>query len=211
MNPIIEKVIEKPLGQRLMIWVGSLLFIALIYWSYFHKSVARDLEKVQTEVEKLESEKTNELRLSRNLKKFKEEVAKLDVQLKFALKQLPDAREIPDLLSSISNLARDSGLEVSLFKTRPEIIKDFYAEVPVEVSLGGNFHQVLSFFDEVGHLNRIVNISDIELKEPKATEGSLLVKTACVATTFRYLDEKERLAQSQGGGDKGKKRRRKGK
>ena len=101
-------------------------------------------------------------------------------------------KEIPDLLSAISSAGRESGLEIMLFKQKPERFQDFYAEVPVDVLVRGNYHQVATFFDRVGQLDRIVNVSDISMKDPKTEDGTMVVNTACSAVTFRFLDEQER-------------------
>lgn len=193
MNPTIESFLDRPLSHRLGALGALTVIIIFVFWSYIYSPKAEELVTITEEVEKLEVEKTNELRISRNLRKFREEVKRLDIKLKYVLQELPDKREIPDLLTSISNLARDAGLEVSLFKPRAEIMRDFYAEVPVEVSVLGTFHQIETFFDEVGQLSRIVNITNIAITDPKVTDEKILVKTDCVATTFRYLDESERV------------------
>ncbi|MCB0340476.1 MAG: type 4a pilus biogenesis protein PilO, partial [Bdellovibrionales bacterium] len=179
-----------------------------ICWQYMYKPNYEEHEKLQESIEDLQVKITNEQRLARNLKTFREEVKVLDQTLNRALRELPDKREIPDLLKSISTLARDAGLKVSLFKTNPERIKDFYAEVPVEISLKGTFHQVASFFDEVGALERIVNIGGIELANPKIEPDQVEVAAKCVATTFRYLDDEERARQETAKTTSKKKRRR---
>lgn len=204
---IVDNFMARPVWQRTAIWVGSLVFILFIFWSYFYKSKQQELEKLSGEIEKLNAEITKETRIAKNLDKFRKEVKELDVMLKFALQELPDKKEIPDLLSSVSNLAKDAGLQVGLFKPGPEQMREFYAEVPVAVSVQGTYHQVAAFFDEVGHLPRIVNINQIKLKEPKISDERIALTTDCVATTFRYLDESERLAMAERakkGGKKGK-------
>ena len=76
-------------------------------------------------------------------------------------------------------------------------MKDFYAEVPVSIAVDGTYHQVATFFDEVGHLSRIVNINQITMKEPVVGDAQVQVKVGCTATTFRYLDEAERAAAAE--------------
>lgn len=201
MHPIVESFFERPTAQRAAMAAGFLIFLIFIFWMYFYSDLAESITKLDEEIENLEVQKSNEQRLSKNLDKFRSEVKSLDVKLSFVLQELPDEKEIPDLLASISSLATDSGLEINLFRPKPENVKDFYAEVPVEVAVSGTYHQVASFFDEVGNLSRIVNIDKIELVEPKVEQNTEAVplKATCVATTFRYLDEKERsqLAKQQ--------------
>jgi type IV pilus assembly protein PilO len=208
MNSIVQNILDRPRGQRIGIWVGSILFVCFVFWQYFYSGAIKEQEELEVKIENLNSQIGHEQRLARNLVKFRKEVKELEVKLKFALQELPDEREIPDLLNNMSSLARDAGLEVSLFKPNPEIFREFYAEVPVTVSVEGTFHQVATFFDEVGRLSRIVNINQIFIREPRKQEDQeqMRIKSDCVATTFRYLDESERIKKPA---DADKKRRRK--
>lgn len=208
MNELVQRFMDRPLWQRVCIWAGSLLFVILIFWQYFYSPRLEEHIKLTEKVENLDSRIVDERRRARNLKKLREKVRELDVKLKFALQELPDKKEIPDLLSSISTLAKDAGLDVTVFKPQGENTKEFYAEVPVNISVEGTYHQVATFFDEVGQLSRIVNINDVALREPRLMESRMVVKTDCVATTFRYLDEAERQKSEESAEGSGKRRRR---
>lgn len=200
MHPAVENFFERPLSHKVAAWTGCVVFIGYIFWQFFYSAKLDEKTKAEEAIESLNTQITSEQRLARNLKKFRDEVKELNVKLTAALQELPDKREIPDLLNSVSNLARDSGLEVSLFRPQPEVAKDFFSEVPVSVSVEGTFHQVATFFDEVGRMNRIVNINQIQLKEPNVKE-KITIKADCTATTFRYLEESERIQSPESGGN----------
>lgn len=193
MNQVIENFLERPLSHKIGFWVGSLGILTFLFWQYAYSGLSEEVGKLSDKVDTLNAQITHEQRLARNLGKFRKEVADLEVKLRFVLQELPDKREIPDLLASISNLARDAGLEVNLFRPNPENMKDFYAEVPVSISVEGSYHQIATFFDEVGKLSRIVNVNEIIVREPKVTDEKVLVKSDSLITTFRYLDESERI------------------
>ena len=106
--------------------------------------------------------------------------------------ELPVRKEILDLFASISNKVKESGLDILIFRPRAENIQEFYAEIPVDIVVRGGFHNVATFFDEVGRLNRLVNIANIELRNPKAKEDQVIMEVSTVATTFRFLDDAER-------------------
>jgi type IV pilus assembly protein PilO len=147
--------------------------------------------------------------LAANLPQAKLELEDLRAALRLAVAQLPDTKEIPDLLSGISAVARESGLEIAQFRQRPEIYRDFYAEVPVEILVRGTYFQVEEFFNQVGQLTRIVNVKDIGMKGPNVVEEDpVKLQTSCSATTFRFLDEEEReqLRLEREAKAKGKKR-----
>lgn len=193
MNPAIDDFFERPILHKMGLLIGLLLFAFYIFWQFFYKEPFEKLEQVTAKVTSLETEIISERRLSRDLPKLRREVEVLDVKLAKVLQQLPDKREIPELLSSVSGLARESGLEVALFRPNPERIKEFYAEVPVSVSVEGTYHEIATFFDEVGRLPRIVNIDQISVGTPKIGTEKILLKTDCSVTTFRFLDESERI------------------
>lgn len=205
MKSFIDNFMSRSKGQRIGMIAGSIAFLIFIYWQYFFKSVSEELAKEKEKIENLQTQITTQNRLIRNLPRVKAEVKELDIALKKAKMELPDAREIPELLASVSDLATNAGLEVSLFKPRPENIREFYAEVPVAVAIRGSYHQVATFFDEVGQLDRIVNINGIGLGNPKVGDISIDLQADCIATTFRYLEEEERLRYEKAKG--GKKRK----
>jgi type IV pilus assembly protein PilO len=126
------------------------------------------------------------------LGQLRKDLQQLTAELKRAVAQLPEKKEIPDLLKSISIKAQQSGLTVLLFRPRAETYQEFYAEIPVEITVKGNFHNTVSFFDEVGRLDRLVNIDNIGFKNPTTAGDNVLLETTSVATAFRFLDEAER-------------------
>ncbi len=132
------------------------------------------------------------MNLTRDSAKLKKQLDELNIMLKKAVAQLPDRKEIPELLSSISGRAREAGLEILIFRPQAENLRDFYAEIPVDIVVRGGFHNVVTFFDEVGRLNRLVNIRNIEIRNPEVKGTKMSVQTSTQAITFRFLDEAER-------------------
>jgi type IV pilus assembly protein PilO len=207
MSPAIDDFFERPLTHKLGLLAGIVLFTCYIFWQFFYKEPFEKLDVASTHVADLEGQIVIERKLSRDLPRLRKEVEALDTKLAKVLKQLPDKREIPELLSSISGLARESGLEVALFRPNPERIKDFYAEVPVSVLVEGTYHEIATFFDEVGRLSRIVNIDQISVSAPKVSPEKVILKADCSVTTFRFLDESERVQNSDKEESQKKKRR----
>jgi type IV pilus assembly protein PilO len=119
----------------------------------------------------------------------KDEIAALEKKLEVALRQLPNSKELPVLLTDITSLGKTAGLEFRAFRPKDETRRDFYAEVPIEIEFTGDFHDIAMFFDEVSRLPRIVNIGelDVAIAKENAMDTMLLVKGN--ATTFRFLDD----------------------
>lgn len=109
------------------------------------------------------------------------------------LKQLPDRSEMDGLLTDINQSGLGRGLEFELFKPGQEVVADFYAEMPIQIRLLGNYHDIGAFATDVSKLSRIVTLNSISIspvvKNIKGGSGSLVLEA--VAKTYRYLDSSE--------------------
>jgi len=168
----------------LLIW-GLYFYLVYLPKSEVLTQKNGELGKLETQVRELKI-------IAANVKRFQAEAAKLREELQFAITQLPTSKEIPSLLSSVSNLGKESGLEFLLFRPTPEVNREFYAEIPVEIKVRGTYHDVALFFDKVGKLPRIVNINGVSMDGAKEAFGRWEIITVCTATTFKFI-EKEAL------------------
>jgi type IV pilus assembly protein PilO len=193
MNQLLERLLELPPRQRVLFVVCGVAAVFLFYAYFLYWPRSAELDERQQQFDNLTLERNRKVLLVANLDHMRQEVAQLNGDLKTAVAQLPDTKEIPDLLSSISSLGRESGLEITQFKQRPENYQDFYAEVPVDILVHGSYHQVAAFFDKVGRMARIVNVTNVGVKSPVKTDAdTVMLDTSCTAVTFRFLDEAER-------------------
>lgn len=192
MHPAIQNILDRPKGQKIAIWLGVLAALGFFFWQFLYSAKLTERKEISEKVAGLEKNIFDERRRAANLPKLREMVKDLDKKLNVVLQELPDSSGIDQLIDSISDLARDAGLEITLFTRKEDNYQDFYAEVPVAISVEGSYHQVATFFDEVSHLDRIVNINHIGIGTPKISDSAVAVKVDCNATTFRYLDESER-------------------
>lgn len=210
MHPAIENILARSTGQKVAIWIGSIVLLGFLFWQFMYKAKMTQATELRTKVAGLDKSIMDERRRAANLSRLREAVKELDSKLNIALQELPDSSDIDKLIDSISDLARDSGLEITLFTRKEDSYQDFYAEVPVAMSVEGSYHQVATFFDEVSHLDRIVNINQLSILNPEVRENSVEIRVDCNATTFRFLDESERAriaGENEAKGGAGKRRR----
>ena len=130
-----------------------------------------------------------------NEKQVKEQIATLEKRLKEALRQLPNDKELPGLLTDVSSLGKNAGLDFKSFKPGEEVRKEFYAEVPIELEFTGQYHDIARFFDDISRLPRIVNMGEMEVSIAREGEERTLLKVAGRATTFRFLEVAPAAAQ----------------
>ena len=190
MNPKLEKLLKLPLYQRVAILAALVILLVGVFTWIVLLPEYEKMGEMDQELSRLEADLIQKQRIANNLPKFKAEFLKLEEQLKAALTQLPNKKEIPSLLTNLATIARDNGLDVVSFSPRAEVSKGFYAEVPGSVDLVGTYHQIAEFAQAVSKLSRIVNISDLELSAPKVEGDVAVLKIKCKVTTFRFVDNK---------------------
>lgn len=186
--PFFQKIEQLTKPQRIGIYAFTMIvIIGLSVWFLFwpkHKTIVsleKQLVKVQQELAKA---KKNAAELNDWRSKMKQKEA----QYENVMRALPEKEEIPSLLAGISQAGRDAGLEFLLFQPKPENAKDFYAEIPVDISVSGTYHQVAVFFDKVSNLPRIVNIRDIKMAPAGQKDKAGTLTTVCQAVTYKFIE-----------------------
>jgi type IV pilus assembly protein PilO len=190
MKELLEKFEALESKQR---WMLCGLFACLLggIGYYLHSTHAESIETLTTEVEEARQAVEKHQAIAMRLNDLQARLMTLDETLKVAITLLPESREIPELLTQISQLGMNSGLEFRLFKPEPEKQADFYAEVPVSLSILGRFHELGRFFDHLSKLSRIVNVTDIKITLAKGNADTPRLSTNCLLTTFRFLEPRE--------------------
>jgi type IV pilus assembly protein PilO len=184
-----DRIVKLSTSKKVLILTALVAVILGLYFYLIYIPKSEVLTQKTAEMGKLETQ-VRELRIiAANIKRFQAEAAKLREELALAVTQLPTSKEIPALLANISNLGKDSGLEFLLFRPTPEVNREFYAEIPVEIKVRGGYHDVALFFDKVGKLPRIVNINGVAMDEAKEAQGRWEIITACTATTFKFVEK----------------------
>lgn len=191
MDPRVEQVLKLPNKQKIAVLVAVVLIelALLVYFLYLPKQKA--LDELQEKNRTLQAEVEEKSRVVKNLPKVQKEYDQLNKELEMALTELPNSKEIPSLLTSITTTGKNAGLDFLVFRPKPEIKKGFYAEVPVDISVHGSYFSVANFFAAVGSLPRIVNITNVDFSDVKSVNNRMMAKVTCLATTFRFLGKDE--------------------
>ena len=128
MDPQIEKILKLPTKQKIAIFVVIMLIeaAALVWFMWYpkyqeHQTLVAELNKLQTEID-------DKNRIVANLPRLQAEYDQLNRELDLALTELPNSKEIPSLLTSITTLGKGAGLDFLVFRPKGEVVKDFYAE-----------------------------------------------------------------------------------
>jgi type IV pilus assembly protein PilO len=192
-----------PLIPRVIILAGMFLaLLAAAAWFGWQVQY-EDLDARRTEESKLKDDWLAKKKQAVNLDAYRNQLVEIERSFGALLKQLPNAAEMESLLVDINQAGLGRGLQFELFKPGQEVVKDFYAELPITVNLTGSYHDFGAFAGDVAKLPRIVTLNDINvaMAQGKSGEGMTLATTA---KTFRYLDEEEVAKRKKQERDKAK-------
>lgn len=203
--PTLQKIESLSRPQRIGIYVGAMVIIlALSIWLLFWPK-KQTMDGLKVQLKQAQAELAKAKKNAEQLNDWRAKMRKKEVQYKTVMKALPEKQEIPSLLAGVSQAGKDAGLEFLLFTPKKESKKEFYAEIPVDISVSGNYHQVAVFFDKVSSLPRIVNIRDIKMTPSKGTAARATeLNTTCQAVTYQFIEAGAKKTKKRGG--KGRKK-----
>ncbi len=208
MNQLIERLAKLPRSQRvLLVFASYLAVVAVLYFALISTTLGA-ISNATADRETKTTKRNEVKKRAENRGAFEAELEDLAASLKQALKELPNDREIPGLLSEIDGIARKSGLDVRKFQPLPEVTDDYYAAVPVAITMDGGFHEVAIFFDRVSKMGRIVSVQDIRLGDPVESGTDVTLTITGKAVTYRFLTDKEQ--EEKQNRDKQDKKKKKG-
>ena len=170
-------------GFIVVLIIGALLGAG--YW-FLIKDQLEELERGQRQETQLRAEFEEKQSRAANLAAYEAQLEEIERMFASLLQLLPSTAEIPSLLVDISQTALTVGLEIELFQPRPEVNQTFYADVPIQLRLRGNYEELAEFVSGVSAMPRIVTVHDVFIR-PGESDSDLLMDA--VARTYRYLEE----------------------
>jgi type IV pilus assembly protein PilO len=180
-----------PIAPRILSGVAMFLLVLVVGWFFYWSDQQEELSSGEQKEVQLKEQYKSKIQQAINLEalqKQKQQVAEYVVTLE---KQLPSKAEMDALLSDINQAGLGRGLQFELFKPGQVVVKDYYAELPINIKVTGNYHDVGSFASDIANLPRIVTLNNMNLAANK--NGTLSLDA--IAKTFRYLDKDEVAAQ----------------
>jgi type IV pilus assembly protein PilO len=187
-----------PVIPRALCGVGVVIAVLVLGWFVYWSDQIDELERGEQEEITLRDAYKVKIAQAVNLpalEKQKEQVGEYVATLE---KQLPSKAEMDALLSDINQAGLGRGLQFELFKPGQVNVKDYYAELPIDIKIGGNYHDLGAFSSDIANLPRIVTLNNMNVMTGK--DGSLTMEA--VAKTFRYLDQEEIVAQRKAAKEK---------
>ncbi len=169
--------------------VIAILIVAVLagggYW-FLIKDQIEELERAERTEQQLRTEFESKQRRAANLAAYEAQLQEMELMFASLLQLLPNTAEIPSLLVDISQAALSVGLEIELFQPRGENNRTFYAEVPVQLRVRGNYEQLAEFVSSVSSMPRIVTVHDVFIRPHGGSDSDLSMEAR--VRTYRYLE-----------------------
>ncbi|NEX61465.1 type IV pilus inner membrane component PilO [Noviherbaspirillum galbum] len=186
-----------PVIPRTLCGVGVAAAVAALGWFLYIDGQMEELEHGQQAEVRLREEYKIKLRQAVNLPALRKQKEQVGEYVSTLEKQLPSKAEMDALLSDINQAGLGRSLQFDLFKPGQSLVKDYYAELPIDLKVSGSYHDIGAFTSDVANLPRIVTLNNLNIQTNK--DGSLMLEA--VAKTFRYLDKEEVAAQRKAAAD----------
>ena len=181
------------LKQWAALVLGAALITAALYFTLFKSQRARMTRRKRPEPKLRENARARIL--CPKLEDIERQLANLKQQLEIERQIVPDEKEVDGFIKMLDAEAMKAGIEIRRYTAKPVSTREFYTEVPFEVKLHGPYFSVLNFFDWVGKLERIVNMSGLLIASTKKPSDAKAKHTyqyapnesivaTCDATTF---------------------------
>jgi len=190
LGTFLDRILKVRLEYKFAAVAAALALMSALNY-FFWVSDLQDLAATEDRtIHKLEDDLIQKQSIANNLNEYRRQKEALEHRLVEALTELPNDANIDELLTQLNEVGVKSGLRISSVEPGTEAKEgSFYSKIPVKLSMVGNFHEIASFFDAVGRLKRIVNISEIRVKTPTKDHDKVVLKVDCLATTFRFIDK----------------------
>ena len=191
MDKFLDKFAAFPARYKYFILAGFVLLCGGAFWYFVYTPKMEEITSLDAQLKKLQDELVKAEAQAARYDEFKDELRKVELDLKDALKKLPRDKEIPNLLDQINSSVIDAGLTISSFQTAGQTLKEagFYYEVPVQIQVSGGYHNFAMFADVISKMERIVTLRNMSLT-PIGQDGTIL-NVSCTAVTFRQAPEQE--------------------
>jgi type IV pilus assembly protein PilO len=166
-------------AERQKIILVALLILGVGYFAWAGvgglpgvRGLREETAKLQRERDDLQRQVTNAQQMVANLGRIKREREALEVQLRELSRRLPSEHESAQVLRSVETLAGKSGLTVGQVRRRPNRPQELYIEIPMEVGVGGGYHDLLKFADQLAQLPRLVTLNELKVLGRGRTQPS---------------------------------------
>jgi type IV pilus assembly protein PilO len=178
------------LAAKIGVGIFFFLGVGVVYWVVFFSDISSKIEGAARHAEELQADLSKQQQAQASYLVDRDELVMRQQRQRELNKILPADSEAAAFLSSIQQVSNVSGVDLLGWRPEEEQAQQFFAKVPMRLELSGRFHQIAKFMYEIGRIDRIINVENIDLSDPKVAGDDVMLKVRCLATTFHSLKPK---------------------
>lgn len=189
MEQLIDRIAKAPVSIKIAAVAGAIVAITALNFFMFIQEIEEKIERLASQQRTLDAQLAEKQAIAQNLNERRREMDVLEQQLAEALTELPERKDMDELLAQLNDIGKKAGLQISRVTPGAESSAGFFARIPVQMSVSGNFHEIAMFLQEVSNMRRIVNVNNIKLRDPVLKGDKVVLSSDFLATTFRFLEQ----------------------
>jgi len=194
MEQLIERINKLNIAAKAGILAGIAILGTVGCYFLVIQDVEGEIDSLAAQQVTLDKTFLEKKEIADNLNEKRREMDQLDQKLQDALTELPERKDIDELLANLNDVGKKSGLEISRVSPGAESAEAFYAKIPVSMNVTGNYHEIAMFLQEVANMRRIVNVNNIHLYGPAPRGDKVILRSDFLATTFRFVNPNQPTA-----------------
>lgn len=176
-----------PIAGKIGVGAVFVILLGVAYYVILHTDVAARIDREKARTTELDTELSKVKQAQASYFADRDELAMRQQKQRELNKVLPTDTEAAAFLSALQTVSNISGIDLKAWSPMEEVPQTFYAKVPMRLQITGRFHQIAKFIYEVGKQDRIINMENLELGDPKVEGEDVVLKASCLATTFHLL------------------------
>jgi len=194
-DKLLERMLKAPLGAKVGVVAGAVILLSVLNYFVVGMNFGAPIGDVEDKIrravqeqQRLDKEYIEKTAIANNLNQFRREKELLEQQLREALAELPEEKNIEDLLQLFQDRALKAGLKIDSIEPKAPTTERFYARIPIPMTVKGNYHEIATCCDALGRMRRIVNVSEVVLDTPKDVNGKVILTGKFLVTAFMFVD-----------------------
>ena len=198
MEQLIDRIVKAPPATKYGGLAGAVLALTALNFFLMVQPVEDVIASQVGQQRQLEIQLQEKQEIAQKLNERRREMDVLETKLQEALTELPEKKDLEELLAQLNDIGKKSGLEIALVEPVAESPAGFYAKIPIKMNVSGNYHEIARFLFDVSNLRRIVNVNNIKFTSPTVKNEKVTLQSEFLATTFRFLDQGANTGDKKG-------------
>jgi type IV pilus assembly protein PilO len=192
MDKYLDRIVKAPPAVKFGGLAAAVVLMTAANFGLVIQPLEEEMERQVAEQRRLDLELAEKSEIAQNLNERRREMDVLEQKLAEALTELPENKDVEELLAQLNDIGKKAGLEISRVEPGPESVGggDFFARIPIRMVVSGNYHEIAMFLQQVSTMRRIVNVNNIKLDSPRVKNEKVMLNSSFLATTFRFVNTK---------------------